>query len=129
MNAGEDAAEESPAGVESAACRSVWTERRSASTSGSMSGSAPASPSASGSATASRRPARRSRRRPRRRNPRAHRCSRATRVRRSAKNLRAVLSTQIIIDHICGIVFRTLVHSREVRIMIGIYIIIYKIYL
>lgn len=96
--AGEDAADESPHDGSSAASRSVWTERRSASTSASMSGSVPASPSASGSATASRRPARRSRRRPRRRNPRARRCSRAIRARRSAKNLPAVLSTQIIID-------------------------------
>lgn len=100
-NAGEDAADESPRGGSSAACRNVWTERRSASTSASMSrsGSVPASPSASGSATASRRPARRFRRRPRRRNPRARRCSPATRARRSARNLRDVLSTQIIIDH------------------------------
>lgn len=96
--AGEDAADESPRGESSAACPSVWTERRSASTSVSMSGSVPESPSASGSATASRRPARRSRRRPRRRNLRARRCSRAIRVRRSAKNLPDVLLTQIIID-------------------------------
>lgn len=96
--AGEDAADESPRDGFSAASRSVWTERRSASTLASMSESVPASPSASASAMASRRPTRRSRRRPHRRNPRARRCSRAIRARRSAKNLPDVLSTQIIID-------------------------------